>query len=403
MRSFRSHVTLGLSSTITDLSLRRIGKGDDMRLSTTGKFAAAFLAGAVMTGGVAVATSSNTPITQVCVANTTKAIYFTADGKCSKNRTLMPIGSTITNSGYSVATIAAEVSPKVVSISVTSTAGSGTGSGAIIRSNSTESLIVTNNHVIESAASTGTIRVETNDGERYPATIVGRDVAYDLAVLRIQKGNLPVLEYGNSNTLVIGEPVVAFGSPLGLSGTVTSGIISAVNRPVTTGTIGSESYINAIQTDAAINPGNSGGPLVDSQGLMVGVNSAIATLGTSSSSGSIGLGFSIPISQARRIINELIETGKSTRPLLGVFFDTTYTGTGAKILRFADGESAAQKAGIPVGSIITRVDNFKINDLLDAIIRIRSYAPGEMVIVTVQLASGTSTTYRVVLGSAPSN
>lgn len=403
MRSFRSHATLGFSSTIADLSLRRISKGDDMRLSTTGKFAAAFLAGAVMTGGVAVATSSNTPITQVCVANSTKAIYFTADGKCSRNRTLMPIGSTIANSGYSVATIAAEVSPKVVSISVTSTAGSGTGSGAIIRSNSTESLIVTNNHVIESAASTGTIRVETNDGERYPATIVGRDVAYDIAVLRIQKGNLPVLEYGNSNTLVIGEPVVAFGSPLGLSGTVTSGIISAVNRPVTTGTIGSESYINAIQTDAAINPGNSGGPLVDSQGLMVGVNSAIATLGTSSSSGSIGLGFSIPISQARRIINELIETGKSTRPLLGVFFDTTYTGTGAKILRFADGESAAQKAGIPVGSIITRVDNFKINDLLDAIIRIRSYAPGEMVIVTVQLASGTSTTYRVVLGSAPSN
>lgn len=374
-----------------------------MALSTTGKFAAAFLAGAVMTGGVAVATSSNTPITRVCVANGTKAIYFTADGKCAKNRTLMMIGSAIPSTGASVATIAAEVSPKVVSISVTSSAGSGTGSGAIIRSSASQSFIVTNNHVIESAANTGTIRVETNDGERYPADIVGRDVAYDLAVLRIQKGNLPVLEFGNSNTLVIGEPVVAFGSPLGLSGTVTSGIVSAVNRPVTTGTLGSESYIDAIQTDAAINPGNSGGPLVDSQGLMVGVNSAIATLGTSSTSGSIGLGFSIPISQARRIINELIETGRSTRPLLGIFFDTTFTGTGAKILRFTDTDSAAQKAGIPAGSVITRVENFKINDLLDAIVRIRSYAPGETVNVTVLLPNGTTTTYRVVLGSAPSN
>ena len=315
----------------------------------------------------------------------------------------MPIGSAIASVGSSVATIAAEVSPKVVSISVVAGSGSGTGSGAIIRSTANQSLVVTNNHVIESAATSGTITVETNDGERYSATIVGRDVAYDLAVLRIQKGNLPVLEYGNSNTLVIGEPVVAFGSPLGLSGTVTSGIISAVNRPVTTGSLGSESYINAIQTDAAINPGNSGGPLVDAQGLMVGVNSAIATLGTSTASGSIGLGFSIPISQAKRIINELIETGKSSRPLLGIFFDTTFTGTGAKILRFTDTDSAAQKAGIPAGSVITRVDNFKINDLLDAIIRIRSYAPGDSVNVTVQLANGTTSTYRVILGSAPSN
>lgn len=373
-----------------------------MALSMTGKIAVAFLAGSVMTGGVAVATSSNTPITQVCVANNTKAIYFTADGTCSRNRTLMPIGSAIGSAGGSVATIAAEVSPKVVSISVTATAGNGTGSGAIIRSNGSQSLIVTNNHVIESAARSGTILVETNDGERYPATIVGRDAAYDLAVLRIQKGNLPVLEYGNSNSLVIGEQVIAFGSPLGLSGTVTSGIVSAVNRPVTTGSAGSESYINAIQTDAAINPGNSGGPLVDSQGLMVGVNSAIATLGTSTS-GSIGLGFSIPISQAKRIITELIETGTSTRPLLGIFFDTSYTGTGARILRYSDGDSAAQKAGIPVGSIITRVDNLKVNDLLDAVVRIRSYAPGDAVNVTVQLPNGSSATYRVILGSAPSN
>ena len=374
-----------------------------MALSSTGKLVASFMAGAIMTGGIAVATTTNQPITKVCVANNTKAIYFTADGTCGRNRTLMEIGAPANGSGGSVATIAAEVSPKVVSIAVTAATGSGTGSGAIIRSSATESFIVTNNHVISSAATSGTIRVELNDGERYPAIIVGRDVAYDLAVLRIAKGNLPKLEFGNSNTLIIGEPVIAFGSPLGLSGTVTSGIVSAVNRPVTTGSIGSESYIDAIQTDAAINPGNSGGPLVDSEGLMVGVNSAIATLGTSTSSGSIGLGFSIPINQAKRIINELITTGKSTRPLLGIFFDVTYTGDGAKILRFNDPDSAAQKSGIPVGSIITRIDKFKINDLLDAIVRIRSYAPGDEVNVTVQQPDGNTGTYKVILGSAPSN
>jgi len=374
-----------------------------MALSSKGKLLASFMAGAIMTGGIAVATTTNQPITKVCVANNTKAIYFTADGTCGRNRTLMEIGLPANGSGGSVATIAAEVSPKVVSIAVTASSGSGTGSGAIIRSSATESFIVTNNHVISSAATSGTIRVELNDGERYPATIVGRDVAYDLAVLRIAKGNLPKLEFGNSNTLIIGEPVIAFGSPLGLSGTVTSGIVSAVNRPVTTGSLGSESYIDAIQTDAAINPGNSGGPLVDSEGLMVGVNSAIATLGTSTSSGSIGLGFSIPINQAKRIINELITTGKSTRPLLGIFFDVTYTGDGAKILRFNEPESAAQKSGIPVGSIITRIDKFKINDLLDAIVRIRSYSPGDEVNVTVQQPDGNRGTYKVILGSAPSN
>jgi len=374
-----------------------------MALSSKGKLLASFMAGAIMTGGIAVATTTNQPITKVCVANNTKAIYFTADGTCGRNRTLMEIGLPANGSGGSVATIAAEVSPKVVSIAVTASSGSGTGSGAIIRSSATESFIVTNNHVISSAATSGTIRVELNDGERYPATIVGRDVAYDLAVLRIAKGNLPKLEFGNSNTLIIGEPVIAFGSPLGLSGTVTSGIVSAVNRPVTTGSLGSESYIDAIQTDAAINPGNSGGPLVDSEGLMVGVNSAIATLGTSTSSGSIGLGFSIPINQAKRIINELITTGKSTRPLLGIFFDVTYTGDGAKILRFNEPESAAQKSGIPVGSIITRIDKFKINDLLDAIVRIRSYSPGDEVNVTVQQPDGNTGTYKVILGSAPSN
>ncbi|MEY3254098.1 MAG: hypothetical protein RJA01_104, partial [Actinomycetota bacterium] len=205
---------------------------------------------------------------------------------------------------------------------------------------------------------------------------------------------------GNSNKLIIGEPVVAFGSPLGLAGTVTSGIVSALNRPVTAGNTGSESFIDAIQTDAAINPGNSGGPLVDASGALVGINSAIATLGNGTA-GSIGLGFSIPINQAKRVVDEIIATGKSSRPFLGINFDTSFTGTGARILRVVDGEAAA-KAGIPAGAVIKEIDGRKINDLISAIVRIRSYAPGDSVKITVDMPAGGSRTFTVVLGKADS-
>jgi putative serine protease PepD len=254
--------------------------------------------------------------------------------------------------------------------------------------------------VIKTAVQSGTIRVELNSGEFETASIVGRDVAYDLAVLRINRGNLKPIKVGNSNRLVIGEPVVAFGSPLGLSGTVTSGIVSALNRPVTAGDIGAESFIDAIQTDAAINPGNSGGPLVDATGALVGINSAIATL-SSGTSGSIGLGFSIPINQAKRVVDEIIETGKSTRPFLGVNFDTNYTGQGARIRTVVEGEAAA-KAGIPAGAIIKEIEGKRINDLITAIVRIRAFSPGESVKLTVELPSGGSRTFTVILGKANS-
>ena len=182
---------------------------------------------------------------------------------------------------------------------------------------------------------------------------------------------------------------------------MTSGIVSALNRPVTAGSFGSESYVNAIQTDAAINPGNSGGALLDGNGRIIGVNSAIATL-SSGTSGSIGLGFSIPINEAKRIIDELIANGKSTRPVLGVFFDNTYTGLGAKIGRLSSGEGA-EKAGIPVGSIIKSIDGTRISDQVAAIVKIRSYAPGAKVSVTVELPSGDNKTFTVTLGSAPSS
>jgi len=230
--------------------------------------------------------------------------------------------------------------------------------------------------------------------------IVGRDVAYDIAVLRINRGNLRAIKIGNSSRLDIGEPVVAFGSPLGLSGTVTSGIVSALNRPVTTGSTAGESYIDAIQTDAAINPGNSGGPLVDATGALVGINTAIASLG-GNGSGNIGLGFSIPINQAKRVVDEIIETGKSSRPFFGVNFDPSFTGLGARILRVVEGEAAA-KAGIPNGAVIREIEGKKINDLITAIVRIRAYAPGDTVKITVDLPGGGKRTFDVVLGKADS-
>jgi len=293
------------------------------------------------------------------------------------------------------------VTPSVVSISVVTSAGSATGSGSIYKSSANSSYIITNNHVVEGAATSGTIKVELTSGEQYPAKIVGRDPGYDLAVLQIQMGNLPAITLGDSTKVSVGDPVIAIGSPLGLASTVTSGIISALNRPVSTGTVDAQSYVDAIQTDAAINPGNSGGALVDSQGRIIGVNSAIATLSSGSTSGSIGLGFSIPINEAKRVIDEIIATGSSTRPVLGVYFDTNYTAGGAKIIKLSPGEGA-EKAGIPVNSIVRSIDGIKITDTDTAIVRIRSYAPGAVVTVVVDLPTGGSKSFKVTLGSASS-
>jgi putative serine protease PepD len=365
--------------------------------STTIKVLIGFLIGAVSVGGFAVANTPSVPVVKACVDNKSKALFVSSNGSCAKGRTAIDIGAT----GANVKSIAQLVSPSVVSIEVNSAAGGGTGSGSIIRTTSSISYIVTNNHVIEGAATGGTIDVELNNGDVLVGTIVGRDSEYDLAVVSVKKGNLPVITQGDSSAVAIGDAVVAFGSPLGLSGTVTSGIISALNRPVTTGSTSITSYIDAIQTDAAINPGNSGGPLVDSQGRIVGVNSAIASLGTGSTVGSIGLGFSIPFNQAKRIINEIIETGKSTKPILGVSFDATFTGNGAKIGALTAGKGA-EKAGIPVNSIIKTIDGYKINDAVSAIVRIRAKAPGDKVTVVVELVGGTLKTFIVTLDSAPS-
>ena len=371
----------------------------NMRVKSPAKLISAFLAGAIIAGGVATAaTTSPSSVITACADKRTGALFLSSTGTCSTNRTLVEIGS----NGMNTKAISALVTPTVVSISVTSTDGSGTGSGSIYKSNASTSYIITNNHVIESAATTGTIKVEFTNGDQVSATIVGRDPMYDLAVLSIKTGNLPTIAIGDSSKVSVGDPVLAIGSPLGLASTVTSGIISALNRPVTTGDEVSQSYVNAIQTDAAINPGNSGGALVDAQGRIVGVNSAIATLSSGGTSGSIGLGFSIPINEAKRVIDEIIATGKSTRPVLGVFFDTAYTGIGARILRLSPGEGA-EKAGIPAGSVIRTIDGVKIADEVAAIVKIRSYAPGATITVVVDLPnSGGSKSFKITLGTAPS-
>ena len=370
-----------------------------MRVKSPAKIVSAFVAGAIIAGGVATAaTTGPASVITACADKRTGALFLSSTGTCSSNRTLVQIGS----NGMNTKAISALVTPTVVSISVTAPGGSGTGSGSIYKSNASTSYIITNNHVIESAATSGTIKVEFTNGDQVNATIVGRDPMYDLAVLAIKTGNLPTIAIGDSSKVSVGDPVLAIGSPLGLASTVTSGIVSALNRPVTTGDEGSQSYVNAIQTDAAINPGNSGGALVDSQGRIIGVNSAIATLSSGGTSGSIGLGFSIPINEAKRVIEEIIETGKSTRPLLGVFFDTEFTGVGARILRLSPGEGA-DKAGIPAGAVIRTIDGVKIPDEVAAIVKIRSYAPGSTITVVVDLPNGGgSKSFKVTLGSAPS-
>ena len=375
-------------------------RGIKMKFQGTQKVVAGFIAGVLITGGIATASTSSSGTVQACVNKSTQAMYLAVNGTCPNSRTLVNLNS---GTGLDAKSVAAAVTPSVVSIAVTTRTGGGTGSGSIYKTSSTESFIITNNHVIEDAVTSGTIEVELLNGNILPATIVGRDIAYDIAVLRVKTGNLPVIKVGDSAKVSVGDPVIAIGSPLGLASTVTAGIVSALNRPVLTGSNGLESYVNAIQTDAAINPGNSGGALVDAAGKLIGVNSAIATLSSGGASGSIGLGFSIPINEAKRVIEEIIATGKSTRPVLGVFFDQTYTGIGAKILRLSPGEGA-EKAGIPAGSIIKSIEGFKITDEVSAIVRIRSAVPGSTITVIVDLPNnGGLQTFKVTLGQAASN
>jgi putative serine protease PepD len=289
--------------------------------------------------------------------------------------------STIERAPDSVAGIAQRVLPSVVSINTRTVNGGGSGSGFVIDSSG---YILTNNHVISDAAlSGGKIQVSLNDGSTYTGKVIGRDASFDLAVLKIDAVGLKALQFGDSDKIAVGDAVIAIGSPLGLSGTVTTGIISAKDRAVTTGDSSTESsFINALQTDAAINPGNSGGPLVDATGAVIGINSAIASLGTSWQAGSIGLGFAIPINQGRKIADQLIKFGVATYPIVGISLDSNYTGVGAKISTSGNGVlpgSPAQKAGLKGGDVIIEFDGKKINSPEELVVSVRSKNVGDRV------------------------
>jgi len=305
----------------------------------------------------------------------------------------------------SIAGIAAKVSPSVVEIDSTTNSGTDTGTGFFIESNG---YIMTNNHVIEAAVlDSSKITVKLANNKEYTATVVGRDTSYDLAILKIDVTGAPALVLGNSDNVQVGDPVIAIGSPLGLQGTVTSGIISAKNRPVTTSsdnTAGESAFINALQTDAAINPGNSGGPLVDATGAVIGVNSAIASLGNTISGqpGSIGLGFAIPINQAKKQADQLIKTGTSHYPIVGMSLDSNYAGPGAKIANISTAILAggpAEKAGLKAGDIILAIDGTDIGTANDLIVTIRAHSIGDTVTLKYQRGSVTKSVQLTLVAS----
>ncbi|WP_353952968.1 trypsin-like peptidase domain-containing protein [Knoellia sp. S7-12] len=289
----------------------------------------------------------------------------------------------------SVANIAAKAIPSVVTIRVEAGEGDGTGSGWVLDD---KGHIVTNNHVVSAAASGGKITVVLTNGKQATATIVGRDVSYDLAVLKVNRTDLTPLPLGDSSKVVVGDPVIAVGAPLGLESTVTTGIVSALNRPVTPGEADDQSFINAIQTDAAINPGNSGGPLLDMQGRVIGVNSAIARVaGTAigGQSGNIGVGFAIPSAQVQTTVDQLIRTGKAEHPIIGVLLDREYQGEGVRIATDSGDTPAvtpngpAAKAGLKAGDVITAFEGRPMIDPDALVVAIRSKPVGSTVTLTV--------------------
>ncbi|OZE86092.1 peptidase S1 [Rhodococcus sp. 15-649-1-2] len=302
----------------------------------------------------------------------------------------------------SIQAVANKVLPSVVQIQVTGSQAEGEGSGVIL---SSDGLILTNNHVATGAGANGKLTVAFNDGSTAQATLVGADAVSDMAVIKVEgRTDLTPIELGTSSNLQVGQQVVAIGSPLGLAGTVTTGIVSSLNRPVSTsGESGNQnSVIDAIQTDAAINPGNSGGALVNTEGQLIGINTAIATLGggqsSGSQSGSIGLGFAIPVDQAKRIADELSTTGKATQAMVGVQVPSQDNANGATVVEVTEGGPAAG-AGIPTGAVITKVDDRVITSGDALIAAVRSHAPGDSVKITYT-EGGSEKTVDVTLGTA---
>ncbi|POX89178.1 peptidase S1 [Mycobacterium kansasii] len=368
------------------------------RRPRAGMLAIGALTIAVVSAGIGGAAASVVELTRSPASSNGGGVV--ASGAPSIPAANMPAGS--------VEQVAAKVVPSVVMLETDLGRASEEGSGVIL---SSDGLILTNNHVVAAAAKPPAgapppkTTVTFSDGRTAPFTVVGADPTSDIAVIKVQGvSGLTPISLGSSSDLRVGQPVLAIGSPLGLAGTVTTGIVSALNRPVsTTGEAGNQNTVlDAIQTDAAINPGNSGGALVNMNGQLVGINSAIATLGADSGdaqSGSIGLGFAIPVDQAKRIADELISTGKATHASLGVQVTTDKGIPGAKVVEVVQGGAAAT-AGVPKGVIVTKVDERPINSADALVAAVRSKAPGDKVVLTFQDPSGGSRTVQVTLGKA---
>jgi len=304
----------------------------------------------------------------------------------------------VTRKPGSVSDIAADVTPAVVSIEVRVGQAGATGSGVVI--DGKNGYIVTNNHVVSGADGVegAEIRAVFSDGSGSAARIVGRDPASDVAVIKVEKPGLLTASLGSSKNVVVGDPVVAIGSPLGLAGTVTSGIVSALDRPVRLSGEGSDTnaVISAIQTDAPINPGNSGGALVDASGAVIGINSAIASTG----GGSIGLGFAIPIDRVRDIAQQLISTGSAVHASLGVSTRSVTDGTrdGAFVLNVEPG-SAGADAGIREEDIVISVNGDPVGSSEELSVAIDAHAPGDTVTIEV-VRGGGSTELKATLDKA---
>jgi putative serine protease PepD len=287
----------------------------------------------------------------------------------------------------SIAAVSAKVLPSTVQIiaEYDGKPQGATGSGFVFDK---QGHVITNNHVVaEAAGDDGPIEVIDHDGRHMTAKVVGRSAVYDIAVLDVTGAeDLPPAAIGSAQQMHVGETVVAFGSPLGLSATVTSGIISAVNRPVTTGDGSDSSYINAVQTDAAINPGNSGGPLVDLRGQVIGVNSAIASLGSSATSdegGNIGVGFAIPIEQVQVTTDQILRTGEAQYPVIGANVRGSEKLDGATVESITAG-SPASRTDLKVGDLIVKVDGKPVTGSSDVVVAVRTHQPGEKVTLTVR-------------------
>ncbi|MFH8690312.1 trypsin-like peptidase domain-containing protein [Streptomyces anulatus] len=308
-----------------------------------------------------------------------------------------------------VAGVAAKALPSVVTIDAQGGEGEGgTGTGFVYDK---EGHILTNNHVVASAAESGELSATFSDGKKYAAEVVGRAQGYDVAVLKLKNppAGLAPLPLGNSEGVAVGDSTIAIGAPFGLSNTVTTGIISAKNRPVASGDGSSNknSYMSALQTDASINPGNSGGPLLDATGAVIGINSAIQSTGGGlgqSQAGSIGLGFAIPINQAKNVAEQLIKTGKPVYPVIGATVTMEEKTGGAAISSEGAGgtpavtpNGPAAKAGLKAGDVITKFNDTVIDSGPTLIGEIWTRKPGEKVTLTYE-RDGKTATAEVTLG-----